>query len=383
MECSGTVTSSSPLLEVDDCEDKKNTQLTNVLPSPDPVGRISIVGHMRGRDDNSSVVNMSYDDGTSEQSKTDRVVCSKNLNRCCSGFFHIFQLPFTDHSGNWWDVTKGLFGISIIGTFIGLSMPKSHQFSGDCWYGIFSSVIGYIYFLCWSVSFYPQVIMNYQRKTTSGLSPDFSLLNLMGFACYSIYTCCFYWSPLIREEYQQINGKNAQITVQSNDVAFALHAFVLCSVQVSQIFYYDGIQTQPLSKLTMTFVGITTLLCMGFIVTILVSNEQMFTWLDCLYVLAGIKLFITTVKYIPQVVTNQRRQSTEGWSVWNVVLDLSGGLLSLTQLLSDSIYLHDFHGITGNWVKFGLSFVSIFFDVSIFPPIEWMNFIYILDFIML
>lgn len=361
MECSGTVTSSSPLLESEECENK-NTQLTNVLPSPDPISRINIVGHMRGRDDNSSVVNMSYD-GASEQSKTGRAICSKSLNQCCSGFFYIFQIPFTDHSGNCWDVMKGLFGILIIGTMIGLSMPKSRTFSG--WYGTFSSVIGYIYFLCWSVSFYPQVLMNYKRKTTHGLSPDFALLNLMGFACYSIYTCCFFWSPLIQEEYKQINGKNAQITVQSNDVAFALHAFVLCSVQISQIFYYDGIQTQPLSKLTMTFVGITTLLCSGFVISIVVSDERLFTWLDCLYVLAGIKLFITTVKYIPQVVTNKQRQSTEGWSIWNVVLDLTGGLLSLMQLLSDSIYLHDFHGITGNWVKFGLSFVSIFFDVSI------------------
>jgi hypothetical protein len=37
------------------------------------------------------------------------------------------------------------------------------------------------------------------------------------------------------------------------------------------------------------------------------------------------------VKYIPQVVLNQRRQSTVGWSIWNVLLDFTGGTLSLVQ----------------------------------------------------
>ena len=61
---------------------------------------------------------------------------------------------------------------------------------------------------------------------------------------------------------------------------------------------------------------------------------------------------------------NIRRRSTVGWNVDNVILDCTGGTLSLAQLLLDA-------GCTGEWgdmvggdpVKFGLGFLSIFFDV--------------------
>lgn len=38
------------------------------------------------------------------------------------------------------------------------------------------------------------------------------------------------------------------------------------------------------------------------------------------------------LKYIPQVVLNIRRRSTKGWTIWNVILDLTGGLLSVVQV---------------------------------------------------
>ena len=40
------------------------------------------------------------------------------------------------------------------------------------------------YFVAWSVSFWPQVLLNKQRKTTVGLSPDFAVLNAFAFAAY-------------------------------------------------------------------------------------------------------------------------------------------------------------------------------------------------------
>lgn len=35
-------------------------------------------------------------------------------------------------------------------------------------------------------SFYPQALLNYRRKSVSGLSLDFLVLNPLGFACYSV-----------------------------------------------------------------------------------------------------------------------------------------------------------------------------------------------------
>jgi cystinosin len=75
------------------------------------------------------------------------------------------------------------------------------------------------------------------------------------------------------------------------------------------------------------------------------------------------KILISLIKYIPQVVLNYQRKSTVGWSIWNIILDFTGGFLSDLQLVLDCWDLHDFTGITGNIAKFGLGSVSIFFDI--------------------
>ena len=49
------------------------------------------------------------------------------------------------------------------------------------------SIIGWIYFFAWSISFYPQVILNFKRKSTEGLNLDFIILNIVGFLCYGFY----------------------------------------------------------------------------------------------------------------------------------------------------------------------------------------------------
>ena len=45
-----------------------------------------------------------------------------------------------------------------------------------------SNILGWAYFLAWSISFYPQVMQNWQRRSVVGLSFDFQLLNVLGFA---------------------------------------------------------------------------------------------------------------------------------------------------------------------------------------------------------
>jgi len=79
------------------------------------------------------------------------------------------------------------------------------------------------------------------------------------------------------------------------------------------------------------------------------------------------KAAITFVKYLPQVYLNWKRQSCEGWSIENVVLDFMGGSLSLGQSALLTIALGDpFFGAGAfNLVKFILSITSIVFD-SIF-----------------
>lgn len=72
---------------------------------------------------------------------------------------------------------------------------------------------------------------------------------------------------------------------------------------------------------------------------------------------------MTFVKYIPQVMLNFHNKSTDGWSIGQILFDLSGGILSLSQLLIDASLQKDWSGILGNPTKLGLAVVSMSFDL--------------------
>ena len=78
------------------------------------------------------------------------------------------------------------------------------------------------------------------------------------------------------------------------------------------------------------------------------------------------------IRNLLQVMLNYRRKSTSGWEIWNILLDFSGGSLSMVQLVGDSLaearkqgLAHGWTGIIGNPAKFGLGLVSVSFDVSL------------------
>mmetsp|Transcript_10477 Transcript_10477/g.30824 ORF Transcript_10477/g.30824 Transcript_10477/m.30824 type:complete len:382 (-) Transcript_10477:163-1308(-) len=263
-----------------------------------------------------------------------------------------FLIPLTDQRGSPTSIAIGLFCLALVGTTLGFVMPKESSLPTPAWRTI-SSIVGYTYFICWSISFYPQVILNYKRKSTAGLSNDFSVLNVAGFSCYATYTCCFFWSKEIQDEYRQRNGAESEITVQSNDVAFAVHALVLCAVQVGQIILYGGLRAQPLSKpvqLGLVSSGVLVAVYAALIVW-RVGPGKGLLWLDFLYLLSFVKVAISVTKYIPQVILNIRRKSTVGWNIWNIILDFTGGCLSIVQLIGDSADLSDWSGIAGNPVS--------------------------------
>ena len=120
------------------------------------------------------------------------------------------------------------------GTILGLALPKNHNLPSRAWQ-VLSNVVGYTYFLAWSASFYPQIFLNYRRRTTRGLSVDFCVLNVLGYICYTIYTTNFYWNENVIRDYRDriSGGVNSEITVQGNDVAFAIHAVLMASITLS------------------------------------------------------------------------------------------------------------------------------------------------------
>lgn len=115
-------------------------------------------------------------------------------------------------------------------------------------------------------------------------------------------------------------------------------------------------------------IGLSALFCVGatgFAVGCVLTNDQhsFFSWLNFVYALSYTKLGISFIKYMPQVYLNYTRGSTVGWNIWNVLLDFTGGALSVAQHLMDCGTTGNWSGITGNPVKFGLGFLSIFFDI--------------------
>ncbi|UYV64742.1 CTNS [Cordylochernes scorpioides] len=221
-----------------------------------------------------------------------------------------------------------------------------------------STIVGWLYFAAWSVSFYPQTYTNFKRKSVVGLHFDFLALNLSGFLSYSIYNFCFYYSTIVQDEYHKVNPTGV-VPVELNDVVFAVHAFIATVIQIIQCFIYDR-GNQTMSKMAIGFLSLGWLGAGIFLILTLTGVNC--SWLYFLYYFSNFKLVITIIKYIPQAVYNYRRKSTQGWSIGNILLDLTGGTLSILQMFVISINFNDWYYIFGNFAKLGLGLVSILFD---------------------
>ncbi|XP_056234783.1 cystinosin [Seriola aureovittata] len=223
---------------------------------------------------------------------------------------------------------------------------------------VISQVIGWIYFLAWSVSFYPQAWENWRRKSVVGLNFDFLALNLTGFIAYSVFNIGLFWIPYIKEEFLNKNP-NGINPVNANDVFFSLHAVLLCLVYIGQAAVYE----RGGQKVSWTAFFLLLLAWAFALVSLFLAVAKQITWLDYLYYFSYIKLAVTLVKYVPQAYMNYRRKSTEGWSIGNVLLDFTGGILSILQMILQSYNNDEWRLIFGDPTKFGLGLFSVVFDI--------------------
>jgi LCT (Lysosomal Cystine Transporter) family transporter len=222
---------------------------------------------------------------------------------------------------------------------------------------LISVIVGWIYFAAWSASFYPQIVTNYNRKSVIGLNFDFLALNLMGFTFYSIFNICLYFIPSFQDAYKDKNPFSS-IPVELNDVVFALHAVTVTTVTVMQCFLYER-GNQRLARWSILFICSAAFVAVILLILVLTNT---FSKLSYIYYFSYVKLTITIIKYVPQAWYNYVRKSTVGWSIGNILLDLTGGLLSILQMILLSANFNDWGSIFGNPTKFGLGFFSILFD---------------------
>lgn len=257
-----------------------------------------------------------------------------------------------------------------------------------------SALFGWVYTICWSLSFYPQPLLNARRRSTAGTTVDFPLVNCLGFLAYLLSTAALRYSAAVRAQYA---ARHHGLTpaVAANDVAFAAHALVLSLITLSQYLlprvwwgsYQNDPETvgllagsSPLSPRTASrpsrfilWLMAACVAAVGIVAALAVHSPSSpvndflvstpWAWLDVVYALGYVKLVVTLVKYSPQVLTNWRNRSTSGWSIVQILLDFTGGILSIAQLLVDSLRQGDWSGVTGNPVKLALGNVSMAYDV--------------------
>jgi len=195
-----------------------------------------------------------------------------------------------------------------------------------------------------------------------GFSFDFGIYNLLGFGCYAIFNCTFYFNERVQQAYEELHGGKPS-SVALNDVVFAIHALTATLLALVQCVIYErgGQRVSEICKLVVAIVVLGAVVY-GLFSAFHSTLCSCFTLLSWLYLLSYVKLAITVFKYMPQVHLNYSRKSTVGWSITSILLDSSGGLLSLGQVFGDAYVLKDWSAVTGNPVKFGLGLVSLVFD---------------------
>ncbi|KAL5961650.1 Cystinosin [Taenia solium] len=226
---------------------------------------------------------------------------------------------------------------------------------------VLQQIVGWTYFLAWTLSFYPQVVLNCLRQSVTGLSFDFIVFNVIGFACYSAFNIGLYFVPRIKAQYFARHPLGV-IPVEINDLFFSLHGLFIMLVVIVQCLIFER-GSQRVSKICIT---LSCLMLLFILTSTLLAAADAISWLTALYLYSYVKLFVTLIKYFPQLILNCRRRSCVGWSLCNFILDFIGGVLSIAQMLINAYNYDDWSIVYGSPTKLCLGLFSIAFDCGFF-----------------
>ncbi|RWR83752.1 cystinosin [Cinnamomum micranthum f. kanehirae] len=148
------------------------------------------------------------------------------------------------------------------------------------------------------------------------------------------------------------------IPVAANDVAFSLHSLLMMALVAFQILIYER-GSQKVSKACITITSVVWVVALVCTIIAWPSNS----WLWLISVFNIIQVLMTTIKYTPQAFMNYMRKSTEGFSIFFVLLDMLGGLTNLAQMGVESIDQGTFVNFYSNIGKTMLSLIVAFFGL--------------------
>ena len=144
-----------------------------------------------------------------------------------------------------------------------------------------STVLGVTYTVAWSLSFYPQIVLNIRRRSTIGTTASFPILNVLGFLCYSASISAFLFSETIQKQYRKRHN-GSEGTTRGNDLAFATHALVLSIITLSQFspWLWGFSSRWRVGKGIWAIVGGSIVAVIAVIAMVLVDNSSNWEWLD-------------------------------------------------------------------------------------------------------
>ena len=122
---------------------------------------------------------------------------------------------------------------------------------------ILADVVGWGYFLCWTVSFLPQIYENWRRKCVVGFSFDMLAYFLLSYITYLIYNVTVFFDPGL-----VFDNSGEDNPVKITDVVFAIVAFICTSYQGIQCLMYDRGSQKIHSS--------TIVVCVGCLVALLI-----------------------------------------------------------------------------------------------------------------
>ncbi|CAR27851.1 hypothetical protein ZYGR_0N03380 [Zygosaccharomyces rouxii] len=239
-----------------------------------------------------------------------------------------------------------------------------------------SEVLGLTYVCCWSVSMYPPLWTNWKRKSASALSVDFVMLNTTGYfyLVISLILQLYRWlpPPQGQELTQEAIALKPKIT--NFDLCYCLHGFLLNLVLASQLVMGQSmwgfkkersIRMKPIySKILFLSLLIFSGLTLHFVnynATVGWDNLRTLAYCNRLFML---KISMSLLKYVPQVIHNHERRSMKGFAIQGTMLDITGGMASLMQLIWQIANDKSFNTsvFMANFGKIGLAIVTIVFN---------------------
>ncbi|XP_024031347.1 cystinosin homolog [Morus notabilis] len=219
-------------------------------------------------------------------------------------------------------------------------------------------VLGWTAFIAWTFAPWPQVILNFRRKSVVGFNFDFVLLNLTKHTSYLIYNATLYFSSDVQKQYFEKYGSKEMIPVAANDVAFSTHAVLLALIHLLQIAIYER-GSQTFSKVSIGIVSVVWFTA-GVCFFIALPTHS---WLWLINIFNSIQVVMAAIKYTPQAFMNFKRKSTDGFSIYIICFNFTGSVANFMQMAVQSIDQNSWVNFYGNIGKILLSLVSTFYDL--------------------